>query len=473
MSCLTDPSYDVRITVLKRILWFTKTIRHGDVENILHQWAGVNLQPALMERLFVEEHPKCLYYNLKIIFSWNMEFPFNNGEDSSTLLSLWDRLVHLNSTMSHAKTREIVLCCMGMCMKLFTKLPRGGVSMDCLKTSEISASFVRINEGNRVSDAMLRVNLFVTLVKNQSEPSESVNARRAAAEAIVASGLLEEANYVASSVSNMYSPSEFDEGHIKEKCMDASVFEFISLYTCKILDLWFVCIQLLEDEDAYLRQKLAKDIQKIIAKGSANNLCDDSTPLQVDRVIELSLDYLTSLFGHWLKYIEFLLRIVLDTGNTLNSRGDLVRQIFDKEIDNHHEEKLLICQICCSNIQKLLHSKCQMEAGAKTKLFLQNWRQTFLNQLTSLTGGYLEKEGKNNWIGGIGNHKDVFISVYAVLLGLYALTQSGSLEQLEDNCAIYLQEFSNIEGFITPFLKNPLISNLYTLVKLSDRKSVV
>jgi len=469
MSCLTDPSYDVRITVLKRILWLTKSIRHGDAENILHQWAGVNLQPALMERLFVEEHPKCLYYNLKIIFSWNMEFPFNNGEDSSTLLSLWDRLVHLNSTMSHAKTREIVLCCMGMCMKLFTKLSRGGVSMDCLKTSEISASFVRINEGNRLSDVMLRVNLFVTLVKNQSEPSESVNARRAAAEAIVASGLLEEANYVASSVSNMYSP-EFDEGPIKEKCMEASVFEFISLYACKILDLWFVCIQLLEDEDAYLRQKLAKDIQKIIAKGSANTFCDDSTPLQVDRVIELSLDYLTSLFGHWLKYIEFLLRVVLDTGNALNSRGDLVRQIFDKEIDNHHEEKLLICQICCSNIQKLLHSKCQMEAGAKTKLFLQDWRETFLNQLTSLTGGYLEKEGKNNWIGGIGNHKDVFISVYAVLLGLYALTQSGSLEQLEDNRAIYLQEFSNLEGFITPFLKNPLISNLYGLVKLSHER---
>ncbi|XP_066350962.1 uncharacterized protein [Miscanthus floridulus] len=470
MSCLTDPSYDVRITVLKRILWLTKSIRHGDVENILHQWAGVNLQPALMERLFVEEHPKCLYYNLKIIFSWNMEFPFNNGEDSSTLLSLWDRLVHLNSTMSHAKTREIALCCMGMCMKLFTKLYGGGVSMNCLKTSEISASYVRINEGNRLSDAMLRVNLFVTLVKDQSEPSESVNARWAAAEAIVASGLLEEANYVASSVSNMYSPSEFDEGRIKEKCMEANVFEFISLYTCKILDLWFVCIQLLEDEDAYLRQKLAKDIQKIIAKGSANTFCDDSTPLQVDIVIELSLDYLTSLFGHWLKYIEFLLRIVLDTGNTLNSRGDLVRQIFDKEIDNHHEEKLLICQISCLNIQKLLHSKCQMEAGAKTKLFLQNWRETFLNQLTSLTGGYLEKEGKNNWIGGIGNHKDVFISVYAALLGLYALTQSGSLEQLEDNCAIYLQEFSNLEGFITPFLKNPLISNIYALVKLSHER---
>ncbi|WVZ94889.1 hypothetical protein U9M48_040721 [Paspalum notatum var. saurae] len=467
MSCLTDPSYDVRITVLKMILRLTKSIRQDDCKNILHQSAGANLQPALVERLFVEEHPKCLYYNLKIIFSWNMEFPFNNGEDSSTILSLWDRLVHLNSTMSHAKTREIILCCMGMCMKQFAKLPRDVVLMDTLKTSETSASFGRINEGNRLSDAMIRVDFFVTLVKSQSAPSETVNARRSAAEAVVASGLLEEANFVASSVSNMYFPSKFDEGHIKERCMEAS--EFISIYACKILDLWFICIQLLEDEDGYLRQNLAKNIQKIITKGSADTLCDDSTPLQVDRVIELSFKYLTSLFGHWLKYIEYLLMIVFDTGNTLYSCGNLVRQIFDKEIDNHHEEKLLICQICCSNIQKLLHSKCQGK-GRKTELFLQNWRNSFLNQLTSVTSGYLEKEGDTDWIGGIGNHKDVFISVYAYLLGLYALTQSVSLKHLEESHAIYLHEFSNLEGLISPFLKNPLISNIYVLVKLSHER---
>lgn len=468
MSCLTEPTYDVRITVLKRILQLTKSIRHGHSKNILDQWAGANLQPVLMERLFAEEHPKCLYYYLKIIFSWNMEYPFNNGEDSGTLLSFWDRLVHLNSTMSHAKTREIILRCMGMCMKWFAKLLRNGLPVVGLDTSELSTSFVRINEGNRLSDAMLRVNLFVTLVKNQSAPSETVNARRAAAEAIVASGLLEEANFVASSVPNLCFPSECDEGHIKEKCVEASVSEFISLYACKILDLWFICIQLLEDEDAYLRQNLAKNVQNIMANDSASNFCDDSTPLQVDRVIELSFEHLTSLFGPWLKYMEYLLRIVLETGNTLNSRGDLVRQIFDKEIDNHHEEKLLICQICCFNIQKLLQTKYQMETGGKTELFLQNWRESFLNQLMSLTSGYVEKEGKTDWIGGIGNHKDVFISVYADLLGLYVLAPAGSLEQ--HNHTIYLQEFSNLDGFITPFLKNPLISNLYFLVKLSHER---
>ena len=474
MSCLADPIYDVRITVLKRILQLVKSIRSGDSKNILHQWARANLHSVIMERLFVEKHPKCLYYSLKIMFSWNMECQFNNGEDSNTFLSIWDRLVHLNGIVSHGKTREIILCCMGMCMKQFAKLLRDDVLLEGPKTSELYTSSASINEGNILPAALISTNFFVSLVKDQSDPSETVNSRRAAAEAIVASGLLEEANFVKACVSNTYLPSEHDECHLEEKCSKASLCEFVSLYACKILDLWFICIQLLEDEDVHLRQKLAKNVQKIIANGSANNFCDDSTPLQVDRVIGLSFEFLTCLFGHWLKYIEYLLRMVLDTANTLKSDGDLVRQIFDKEIDNHHEEKLLICQISCLNIQKLLWSDDELATEGRNDLFLQKWRENFLHQLTSLTSGYLEKEGKTDWIGGIGNHKDVFMSVYANLLGLYALTQSRSLEQPsrsleqpEDRHKSYLREFSDLEGFITPFLKNPLISNLYLLVKRS------
>uniref|UniRef100_A0A0E0LRQ5 Uncharacterized protein n=1 Tax=Oryza punctata TaxID=4537 RepID=A0A0E0LRQ5_ORYPU len=467
-SCLVDPAYDVRITVLKRILQLAKSARSGDSKRVLYQWAKANLQPVILKRIFEEEHPKCLYYNLKIIFSWNMEYQFNCEEDSSTFLSFWDRLVHLNSTVSHAKTRETILCCMGMCMRQFAKMLSRVTLLDS-KTHGHSTSFVRIDEGKNLSTAILSASSFVSLVKNQSAPSETVNARRAAAEAIIASGLLEEANLFPPSLSNAYLPSEHDESHIKEKCSNATVTELINLYACKILDLWFICIQLLEDEDTYLRQKLANNVQKIIAKGSANNLCDDSTPLQVDRVIELSFEYLTSLLGHWVKYTEYLLRLVLDTANTFNSRGDLIRQIFDKEIDNHHEEKLLICQICCCSIQKLLQSKYQVETGAEVELFLQDWRESFLHQLISLTSGFLEKEGKTDWIGGVGNHKDVFVSVYANLLGLYALAQSQSLEQLKDRHTKYLKNFSDLDGVVTPFLKNPLISNLYLLVKESHK----
>lgn len=76
--------------------------------------------------------------------------------------------------MSHAKTKEMILCCMGMCMKRFAMSIRKGVLADGLKTTGISAYF---NEGNRLSDAMLRTNFFVSLVKNQSEPSQTVNVK--------------------------------------------------------------------------------------------------------------------------------------------------------------------------------------------------------------------------------------------------------------------------------------------------------
>ncbi|KAL5221398.1 hypothetical protein ABZP36_026111 [Zizania latifolia] len=88
-------------------------------------------------------------------------------------------------------------------------------------------------------------------VRITSAPSETVNARRAAAEAIIASGLLEEANLFSQSLSNAHIPSEYDESHIEEKCSKANLSEFISLYACKILDLWFICVQLLEDEDIH------------------------------------------------------------------------------------------------------------------------------------------------------------------------------------------------------------------------------
>jgi hypothetical protein len=55
MSCLANPIYDVRITVLKRILQLVKSIRCGDSKNILHQCARAKISPQMiMERLFLE-----------------------------------------------------------------------------------------------------------------------------------------------------------------------------------------------------------------------------------------------------------------------------------------------------------------------------------------------------------------------------------------------------------------------------------
>ncbi|ONK73893.1 uncharacterized protein A4U43_C03F660 [Asparagus officinalis] len=61
--------------------------------------------------------------------------------------------------------------------------------------------------------------------------------------------------------------------------------------------------------------------------------------------------------------------------------------------------------------------------------------------------------------------------MYANLLGLYALTQSHYLWQLDnDESKVNSSEFAELKGIIRPFLGNPLISNLYSLVIQSHEK---
>ncbi|XP_010937104.1 uncharacterized protein [Elaeis guineensis] len=493
MSCICDSAYEVRIAMLKSLLRLVKSTKLGDGDGIIYKWARPNLQPMLMNVLFVEEDPKCVYYVLMIIFNWNIlrlvmpndlqvEKPSYVGTDCDSAFCLWDRLVHLNSTMMRAKTREIILCCMGICMKQFVELLRNSIySNQHLIEKETTSDHSRIDQAMGWAKAFRSVNSFINLVKHHSSPSEPVSMRKATAEAIVASGLLEEAKSVASFVSNSHIPSEEPNVSDLEKLSQLKMFEVINLYACRILDLWFTCIQLLEDEDVGLRQRLAKNVQKCINfKGLNGSFKNDAVPTQVDRVIESSFEFLSSVFGHWLGYFNYLSRLVLSTAISVSSHADLVRRIFDKEIDNHHEEKLLICQICCSHLQQLSTSKPWMvgvdEAFNKStiKVFLQSWRLRFLCQLISFIKSFLNIEGRTDWIGGIGNHKDAFVSIYANLLGLYALTQcpheDHSSAQTTDTHKIYVSEFLELRELVGPFIRNPLISNLYFLVIQSHEK---
>lgn len=495
MSCISDSTYEVRIATLKSLLRLVKSMKLGDGDGIIYKWARANLHPMMMNVLFVEENPKCVYHVLRIIFNWNIlqlvmpndlqvEKPNFVGTDCDLAFCLWDRLVHLNSTMMRAKTREIILCCMGICVKQFVELLRNSVYSNEHTIEKGTASdHSRIDQAIGWARAFRSINFFISLVKHHSLPSEPVSMRKATAEAIVASGLLEEAKLVASFVSNSHIPSE--DSHVtdmEQKISELKMFEVINLYACRILDIWFTCIQLLEDEDVELRQRLAKNVQKCINfKGLNGGLKYDAVATQVDRVIESSFEFLSSVFGHWLGYFNYLSRLVLSTAISVSSRGDLVRRIFDKEIDNHHEEKLLICQICCSRLQQLSTSKPWMVGAdegfnkSAVKVFLQSWRLRFLSQLISFIKSFLNIEGRTDWIGGLGNHKDSFVSIYANLLGLYALTQGPyedyhSLAEITDTYKIYVSEFVELRELIGPFLRNPLICNLYFLVIQSHEK---
>ncbi|CAL9185026.1 uncharacterized protein LOC135607932 [Musa acuminata AAA Group] len=480
MSCVLDPTYEVRLVTLKKLLELVMSLMPSPKSGVIYTWAKSNLHSMLIKLLPMEENPKCIYYVLKIFFNWNLlqlEKPTglkcSITEDCDFYFHFWDRLIHLYSSVKRSKTREITLCCMGLCIKQFLGLITFIDQHEVMEETAVGSS--KINQSEWWARALRSIDYFVCLVNRHSAPSEPVNMRKAAAEAIIASGMLAEAMSVTSVVSNSH--FTFEETSIidiEKKIFQSEMPEVINFYACKILDLWFTCIQLLEDEDNGLRQRLAKDVQTCISSKATNGSYTDAAPTQVDRVIELSIDFLSSLFGHWLGYLNYLANLVLSTASSVSSQGDLVRRIFDKEIDNHHEEKLLICQFCCLHLENLSVPKSsevqvrpEVLSESSIQKFSSIWRLRFLQLLISFVNSCLENEGITDWIGGIGNHKDAFVSLYTNLLGLYALSQQpyGVLNSCStDSHKLYLSEFTQLEGIIKPFLRNPLISDLYNLV---------
>ncbi|PKA50724.1 hypothetical protein AXF42_Ash017603 [Apostasia shenzhenica] len=450
--CISNSMYEVRIAAFKKLLLLANFMSGDDKldeGSTFYIWMKTHLQPSLIRLLADEENPKCIYYMLKIIFTCST-LQASGFNDCDTVFCFWDRLVHLRNSIKRAKTREIILCCMAICTKNFAEMLH---NISSIGQSEIHGEIFR---------GFKSIDSFITLCKLHSAPSEPVNMRRAAAEAIVASGLLKEAIFVASFVSNDYAQS--DQAHGTEEELRTRMPEFANLYARRIVDLWFVCIQLLEDEDEVLRKNLAKDVQKFV------EFRESDVASQVDRVIELSIGFLSKTFMHWLEYLEYLLRYVLITASSTSFQGDLVRKIFEKEIDNHHEEKLLLCQICCFHLEKLLSPGSGGRDSRKQKL-LRIWRLKFSRQLLSLAKSLLATEGERDWIGGIGNHRDAFIPLYANLLCLYVLSLSS--ENLIHVDELYLPEYLELTRIMKPFLRNPLISNLFSLViELHERLGI-
>ncbi|PIA57440.1 hypothetical protein AQUCO_00600279v1 [Aquilegia coerulea] len=472
---MSDPLYDVRLVTLKWLLRFLESTggssnypqSSSDIDSI-HLWAETNLQPMLIQLLGKEDHPKCTCYILRILFTWNLQLferpnsqlsadtVYVGGMDCDSVLKIWDLLMSLNKVVRHAKIREALLCCMGVCVKRFANLLKSSILLDIGGKNIVNIS--ELERSERWGHIYECICSFVNIIRQHSASSETVNMRKAAADSMIASGLLGEAGHIYSFVSNSQIPS-------KDKC-SFSPSEAPNLYACRILDLWFTCITLLEDEDVRLRERLAQDVQKCFTLNESSEKRHHlgAVSTQVEKVIEMSFEFLSSVFGHWLMYFDYLARCVLNTA-VYTAKGDLVRRVFDKEIDNHHEEKLLICQICCLHLEKLPLS---MSWGVglpscEVPTFLQKWRLRFYNQLISFASDYLTAEIGINWIGGPGNHKDVFIALYANLLGLHALS-SCLFDRKSEICEPQLSDIVDLEGIISAFLRNPLISNLYLLV---------
>jgi hypothetical protein len=329
----------------------------------------------------------------------------NIAWDTSSLV-IWDRVLHIYKTTKHTKTKEVAMKCMG-------------------------ASLSQMINGSNTNPVREAVDEWIHLVKKHSAGSESVNFRRATAEAIVASKLLEQVPWVASKLA-----SKEDE-------------EFAEWYGRSLLQVWCVCVKLLEDEDPELRQSLAMSLMDVLAllSGTLRNAHFDSAiPSQVERVVQLIFQCLSSHFGTWQVYWEVLAEWVLgseDIDALLINDVDLVRRLFDKEIDNHHEEELVFVQLCCLHLRQLTTSD---------EAFVKVWRQKFLEQVKSCAELTLRMQEKMSWVGGVTNHQDAFKMVYRRLLGL--LTFAGPCTSSDTD------QLLEISSLLQRVPLNPLVSNV-------------
>ncbi|KAI3824047.1 hypothetical protein L1987_05494 [Smallanthus sonchifolius] len=444
IRCMSDASYEVRLATFKWLLLFLKSAELNDhvedhvTKSGLIKWINLDLHSKMGNLLSQEKNHRCTCLILKILFTWNqlnfqklsskerlLETSFVGNIDSDSLFLFWDNLVSLYKRTRHVKTLEVLLCCMAVCVKQFA-------IMFMSQSDELT----------RLTKVYDCISYYVDLVKQQANASEPVNIRKAAAESVIASGLLQTVDFIGQHVSGNTTPSD--------------------MYASRTLDMWSTCIKLLEDEDVSLRSKLAVDVQKCFTSETYGVI-----PSQVDKVIISSFQHLSSTFGHWINYFDYLANWILSASNNVGSSGDLVRRVFDKEIDNHHEEKLLLCQICCFHLENIPISE-SLAVDENGRLdFLHEWRKRFFLRLMSFAVDHGGKK-KVDWIGGLGNHKDAFLPIYSNLLGVYTLSRCILKGKVMTRSSL-VTEISDLGDAIKPFLGNPLIHNLFlSVVRLHE-----
>lgn len=479
---MSDESYEVRIATFKWLHQFLKASEFASEPSALSSyqssiinWTNANIHASLMNLLAVEKNRRCIFYILKNLYTWNllkyqklncqqcMDTTFAGNMDTKSFFQFWDKLVDLCKLTRHAKTRETLICCMGICVKRFANLVTDTLQQNIVKTS---FDLIESDKCESVSYLYGCIDYYINLIQQYSDSSQPVNMRKAASESIIASGLLDQAVLVG--------PFLNKQILAEDQCSQFEIRDAANVYAHKILSLWLTCITLLEDEDIGLRSKLAMEVQKSCTSTTSDrNFQATEVPSQVDKVIHLCFDHLSSVFGQWLDYFNYLAQWILNSANNVvGSQGDLVKRVFDKEIDNHHEEKLLICQICCFHLEKLPVLKPSSKGVSAMESLLLDWRTKFGQQLIKYANSYTKNHGGTEWIGGVGNHKDAFLPVYGNLLAFYALSKCIFAGD-NVNRGSLLSELVELGRAINPFLSNPFTGNLYSLVVKSHEHMVV
>lgn len=419
-SALGDPSYEVRLAVLKCL---KKSASRGVLgSGVLSPQESSSLQKAIVRRLGTETHPKCVRRALRVFFLLSQgERTLATGAEtgpeslagalgttnSAELEALWGTVMSVYSTARQGKSKEAALCCLGTCLNSLLKerhCPKQGLEWNSTQThsgqthsgsglrgeSEAGATGAEASQsgalenggvadgasaigrglanGVTIVEAGLaeKVGLFLKLVKKHSRASEPVSFRSAAADAVVASGLLKLAPAAAASP-----PSGEPAKLTKEAATEVRNGDGTWLVEA-ILDAWFLTARLLEDEDVELRDRIAVSMTREVERvksGLSLGTSKPQSPSQVEQTLVRTLDYLTELFGGSSEsYVNRL------AGWIYGPRGrhglgriegrDLVRRLFDKELDNHHEEDALFAQLASHHLWRILGGRERCESAA-------------------------------------------------------------------------------------------------------------
>lgn len=508
-QALVDRSYEVRLATLKVVK------KHFDL-----QWAEQEksvrgplcqidksrrdysfLRPLLIERLSVETHSPCIRRILQVIYSWTLIDSRANGTpvtrtaldtDSvwgSGLSSqdLWRSLFKIYETSKDMKTKEVAVRCLGGCLQHITV-----DIVDFMKSSDASRAshrpsgnllLVDQNENGvsqldcssngtvrkDVSSSKASVDIWLDIAKAHSAASEAVNFRRATAEAVVASGLLEDAKWVGLRL------TEGSRGDVSvESSGNASGTTDLEWFARAVLSAWCICIKFLEDEDLDLRQKLALSILKVVTR--ADSETEDVVPAQVEKVIQVSFEFLSSQFGEWREYYEILAEWILGSEDNADvvSGGDdyLIRRLFNKEIDNHHGEELLFVQLCCLHVERFLRASGEAAALSDATVdsylwfgpYLWKWRMKYLERARLCAKVSMQINNRTQWVGGVTNHEDTFRSLYRSLLGLLTFVGLGRDRTDSPHEEQFVCGLTEVSDLLRQLPLNPLVSNIVVQV---------
>ncbi|XP_024527150.1 thyroid adenoma-associated protein homolog [Selaginella moellendorffii] len=434
-EALADKMYEVRLATLKAL----KSFSTQDFAVAFTQLDARILHGLLTERLYTELHPRCVKRLLQVFLRWNLLAVDNDPQQDP--FKIWNTLLGIYNTSKVSKTRESAVRCLGNCMQhLLVSMKADMVDRD-LDDSDWEVFRGVLETWN-------------DLIRRHSAASEPVNLRRAISSAIISSRCLEESKW------------------LRENTRMVAVSPRLKWYRKIVLSVWSVTINLLEDEDIVLRQQLALALQDVMVP--VFKAPHASVPAQVERVLETSLAFLRFQFQECDFFYDFLAGWIL--GDNSSRFGglqntDLVRKLFDKELDNHHEEQLLVVQLCCSHIESFLDSP------EHSTEFVTKWRGKFLDQAVACAKWCLELQRSTHWVGGITNHQDVFKHLYRTLLGLLVLstpktTGNSSLSSLQALKGSLLELTSLSEVPLSPMISN-LLSRLLQAVEHSTGMNLV